>query len=529
MRLNIIVAVIFLFSCMASLNAPAQTRPAAVAAPVGRSWVEPPMPTTPGDHKLKFRAQIDGHTIELAYLLHLPANYDKNIGSYPMLMFLHGSGEAGTDLAGIYAWGPEQLLKSDDGDPQFSSTCPFIILSPQCPPHGERWDQEPIIQCVVKLLDHVMTKVRVDPDRVYCTGLSMGGTGTWEVALAAPDRFAAIAPISATKVEPELAAKVLNYVSVWSINGGLDYITLPESNVMIDALKNSRMEVRHSVLLNQGHEVWIATYNNPQFYEWLLSKRRPSPAQKKILDQQFAQFGKTFESNPPLPTKPGHYLLWADTKIGDQNERLDYVLYLPRNYTPHGAKSPVLLFEHELHSMGQDVNDICLHGPDAELEKKENAALAQNFPFVVISPLRPIAAYWEQRQTGDAMIALVKDLAGKLNIDSSHVCITGQDYGASGAWETALAAPNYFSSMALVCDKENFVPKAETAAALVHLPVWVSIAHDQTPSIDGFKTIFSHSKAPWKINDLTAHPYANAELYTWLLQQHRAQLAETSR
>src|SRR6185312_8308672 len=118
----------------------------------------------------------------LKYLIYQPADYDKQ-DKWPLLLFLHGAGERGDDLELVKKHGPPKLAAE-------GKDFPFIVVSPQCP--KDRW-WEPIE--LVALLDDIGSKYKVDADRIYVTGLSMGGFGTWRLAFYAPDRFAAIAPI----------------------------------------------------------------------------------------------------------------------------------------------------------------------------------------------------------------------------------------------------------------------------------------------------------------------------------------------
>ena len=121
-------------------------------------------------------------TEKLDYLLYLPRNYQSTRLRWPLMLFLHGAGESGTNLAKVKIHGPPKLVETNQ-------SFPFILVSPQSP--GRGWDPE----ALNALLDEMMSRYRVDKERVYLTGLSMGGYGTWTLAAAHPDKFAAIAPI----------------------------------------------------------------------------------------------------------------------------------------------------------------------------------------------------------------------------------------------------------------------------------------------------------------------------------------------
>src|SRR5262245_37617758 len=123
-------------------------------------------------------AQLDTVVkVRLGYLLYLPMDYDQsNEKSWPLVLFRHGAGERGDDLEKVKTHGPPKLIAA-------GKEFPFIVVSPQCP-KGKWW--EPIE--LLALLDEIAGKYRVDPERIYVTGLSMGGFGSWRLAFYAPDR-----------------------------------------------------------------------------------------------------------------------------------------------------------------------------------------------------------------------------------------------------------------------------------------------------------------------------------------------------
>ncbi|HZK96805.1 MAG TPA: PHB depolymerase family esterase, partial [Prolixibacteraceae bacterium] len=134
---------------------------------------------------------------EINYLLFLPKDYAKTGKPSPMIVFLHGSGERGTDLEKVKAWGPPAIVEKN---PDF----PFIVVSPQCP-EGQWWNT----YLLKGMIDDMLAKYNVDKSRVYLTGLSMGGFGAWELAMTFPDYFAAVAPICGGG-NPLLASKLKN-------------------------------------------------------------------------------------------------------------------------------------------------------------------------------------------------------------------------------------------------------------------------------------------------------------------------------
>jgi predicted peptidase len=218
--------------------------------------------------KFKFRIT---RTVEMPYLYALPPDYEPGGKKrWPLLLFLHGAGERGTDVQRVAIHGPLKLVRQ-------GRSFPFIILAPLCP-EGRRWETESL----TRFLDEAVKKYAVDERRVYVTGLSMGGYGTWGLGLAQPERFAAIAPIcgGGTLIDILIArrrdATALQTLPVWAFHGARDNaVPLEESERLINALRKlGAKEVKFTVYPDAGHDAWTETYNNPEFYDWLLSHHR---------------------------------------------------------------------------------------------------------------------------------------------------------------------------------------------------------------------------------------------------------------
>ncbi|MEH1832004.1 MAG: prolyl oligopeptidase family serine peptidase [Nostoc sp.] len=244
------------------------------------------------------------------YLLFLPdglrpAGGDRNETQQlllPTILFLHGAGERGSNLDDVKKQGVAKIVEQQ---PEF----PFIVISPQCP-LGEYWN----VERLSALLDEVMfgdklfsrrgcangfegdapnvanaqrlaentaipspqsgyASYSVDADRVYLTGLSMGGYGTWHFAAAQPQRFAAIAPICGGG-NPQAVRKLKN-LPVWAFHGAKDNVVpLSESEIMVLELKACGGNVKFTVYPEADHDSWTQTYDNPELYEWFLQHQR---------------------------------------------------------------------------------------------------------------------------------------------------------------------------------------------------------------------------------------------------------------
>jgi predicted peptidase len=208
-------------------------------------------------------------TNHLDYLLYLPKDYSADpTKQWPLVLFLHGSGERGTNLMVVAKHGPPKLVAAGQ---QF----PFILASPQCP-EGQVWDDSALFG----LLDRLQSQLRVDPKRVYITGLSMGGYGTWSLITKHPERFAAAAPVcgGGERIRTLLPSQkeALKTLPVRVFHGGKDNVVpLAESERMVEAFKAAgNANITLTVYPEAGHDSWTATYGNPEFFEWLLKQSR---------------------------------------------------------------------------------------------------------------------------------------------------------------------------------------------------------------------------------------------------------------
>ncbi len=209
---------------------------------------------------------------DVPFLLYVPENYDPDGEPLPLLLFLHGAGErgkGGEELDRVAIHGPPKLAKA-------GKDLPFIVVSPQAP-EGEGW--QAIIEAwqpdiLNALLDRLERELNVDKSRVYLTGLSMGGFGSWRFAAANPERFAAVVPICGGG-EPDKMAESLAKVPIWAFHGAKDNVVqLEKSQEMVDAVKAAGGEIKFTVYPDAGHDSWTATYDNPEVTEWLLKHRR---------------------------------------------------------------------------------------------------------------------------------------------------------------------------------------------------------------------------------------------------------------
>jgi predicted esterase len=207
------------------------------------------------------------------YLLYVPKKAPES-GKYPLMLFLHGSGERGNDLNMLKRNGPPSFLDS-------ISNFPFIVVSPQCPAN-RNWDT----QNLLILLDHIEATLPVDKNKIYITGLSMGGFGTWGLAQAAPERFAAIAPICGGGNLERLC--IMRDLPVWAFHGAKDpTVPYTESQRLVDQLKKYESDVKFTLYPDAGYDSWTQTYKDQELYKWMLSKSKNKIA--PVIEQKTLQ------------------------------------------------------------------------------------------------------------------------------------------------------------------------------------------------------------------------------------------------
>lgn len=197
----------------------------------------------------------------IRYLLYLPKDYDSK-EKWPLMLFLHGRGESDGPLSIVKKWGPPRLIEHGENPP-------YIIVSPQCPPNPESWPKPAQQALLLALLDHINGSCKVDPDRVYLTGLSMGGYGSWRLAADHPERFAAVVPICGAGNPAD--AQKLKYLPIWVWHGTDDpAVPFQRSVEMVEAIKKAgSTTIRFTTLEGIGHNSWEAAYATPELYQWL--------------------------------------------------------------------------------------------------------------------------------------------------------------------------------------------------------------------------------------------------------------------
>lgn len=217
----------------------------------------------------------------IPYWLYLPENAAENDKKLPVVVFLHGMGQRGSNLDQVLAHGPPKLIAK-------GKHFPFIMIAPQCPNDSHKgrrnaksfwWHPEGPIDKVKSILNFETQRLgNVDPNRIYITGLSMGGFGTYQIVSRYPDYFAAAAPICGhgNRIEnKEALQKAFAKIPVWAFHGDRDNVVrLAEQQRTIKLLKEGGADIKFTIYPGVGHDSWTRTYNDPALYEWLLAQKK---------------------------------------------------------------------------------------------------------------------------------------------------------------------------------------------------------------------------------------------------------------
>ncbi|MEM1441586.1 MAG: prolyl oligopeptidase family serine peptidase [Verrucomicrobiota bacterium] len=199
------------------------------------------------------------------FWLFLPKRYEETKEALPLIIYLHGSSRRGEDPELVKANGiPPLLDEKDDFE--------FIVASPQAL-HNFPWQTSWRPNDLILLLDHLLAEYRIDPDRVYLTGLSMGGYGTWAGIAAHPDRFAAAIPICGGG-DPDWGASI-GTIPIWAFHGDEDRIVPVDRSIsMVEAVKAAGGNAKLTRYPGVGHDSYTQTYANPEVFAWMLEQKR---------------------------------------------------------------------------------------------------------------------------------------------------------------------------------------------------------------------------------------------------------------
>jgi len=220
---------------------------------------------------------IKNEGLELKYAVYLPRAYDPS-RAWPLILFLHGSGESGTDGSRELAQGlPRELVSNPD-------LWPFIVIIPQKPSQDTEWEQYELD--LMTMLAHARREYNVDPERLVLTGLSQGGHGAWVLAGRHRELWAAVVPVCGYGTTQNTKPGVFNgtvaelahgigTLPLWAFHGEADdVVPVAETRTMIAELEKAGAKPRVTVYPGVGHGCWERAYGEPELPRWLLAQRR---------------------------------------------------------------------------------------------------------------------------------------------------------------------------------------------------------------------------------------------------------------
>jgi len=197
---------------------------------------------------------------ELGYALHIPKNTKEK---KPLIIFLHGSGEKGTDIEKVKVHGPFKYMKTHELD--------AYVLAPQCP-ENEYWDSE----VLYRLIQKIQKENNIDASRIYLTGLSMGGWGAWNLAFAHPEMFAALVPICGfVDRVPMIEDCKIKSIPIRIFHGLMDdVVDISYATTIYKKLKACNANVSLTIFDDANHDSWTRVYDNPEIYDWMFKQQK---------------------------------------------------------------------------------------------------------------------------------------------------------------------------------------------------------------------------------------------------------------
>lgn len=244
---------------------------------------EPAKDALPGVWNKRVLADVRDKLPEgLPYRLYVPRGYDRT-RQYPFIVYLHGAGERGTNNEShVSRNGAPRLIN------ELQALTPCFVMAPQCPADrrwvevnwGERephkMPQQPSepMRLLMQLLDELPQEFSFDARRIYLTGISMGGFGTWDLLVRRPNFFAAAIPVCGGA--DNSTASQIKHIPVWTFHGEADdVVTVGRTRGMVEAMKAAGAAIQYTEYPGVGHNSWDKAYAETGLFEWMLAQRRP--------------------------------------------------------------------------------------------------------------------------------------------------------------------------------------------------------------------------------------------------------------
>ena len=433
------------------------------------------------ERNLKYgKASFEG---KLPYLFSRPEDFSEK-KKYPVILFLHGAGTRGSDLARLEKNGCFRDILEMAGE-----KC--LIFAPQCAKGA--WFA--IMPDLVAFCEHIRALPEVDASRFYLTGNSMGGSGTWDLSYLHPEFFAATAPLCGSGRKGY--SKKLTDLPIWVFHGLLDpTVPCEESILMVKAINERGGNAKFTPFETLEHDCWSTVYKMPALYEWMLSH-----VQGENVTRQ-----EESEEEPIVAEHP----YTVETFAGKRR----YLLSRPSDFSP-GCRYPVILFLHGSGERGQNTEKLEAHSTWRHLRQMAGERC------ILVSPLCD-GVDWNENMPD--LIALCEHLRALPEVDPSRFYLTGISMGGNGAWELAMLRPHFFAAVAPICG----MGIGGFAKRLVGVPVWafhgmldpLVLCEESIRTVSVVNRSGGHARLTLyetlKHNSWDA-AYTTPELYEWML------------
>lgn len=505
MRNSLLLGAVLLFGLTVSANADSIKDNNPEATPGQQVLMKAELPAKVGDPRHGEDKIDESKTETVDFWFFFPSDDSaKTDAGYPLMLFMHGAGERGDDPEKVKMHGPAKLC----ADPEIAKTWRFITVSPQCKPDVD-WSP---LQMMV-LIDRICEAYPVDRSRIYVTGLSMGGFGTWGVGAIGAGKIAAIAPICGWYATEKAG---LITMPVWAFHGDADpAVNIKSGRAIVNAVKEAgNRDVAFTVYPGVQHDSWTRTYDNPMFYDWLLSKQLPP-----VISGPKVEPGKQVLMKATLPAKAGGGMFRGEDRLDpERKEDLSFWAFQPSDDSAKTEEGyPLLVFMHGAGERGSNPNLLKRYGPP---KLCDNPEIAKTWKFFTVSPQCKENSAWSPLQ----ILAFIDEVCAKYPIDKSRIYVTGVSLGGFGTWGVATIGAGKIAAVAPVCGSYG-----TDKAAAVTMPVWAFHGEvDPVVKIEGDQAMIDAvKKAGNEDVKFTVYPgvghdcwnlaYDEKELYEWLL------------
>ena len=444
-------------------------------------------------------AYEDSNGIAMPYRVYVPENPGTG-EPYPLVLYLHGAGARGDDN---HAQAKRNSVMQTLLNRENLAKYPCVVLAPQCP--MERWWDEPeITAALMGLLEQVRAAYPVDSARVYITGLSMGGYGTWGMLAAWPDYFAAAVPICGGG-EPNSVA-LFKDVPIWTFHGARDgTVPVQQSRDMVEALEAVGGNVKYTEYPGERHACWEVAYREPDLFPWLFEQ---------------------FKSEAP-PVDP------IDMMTAEKYENLPYRIYVPEDT---GEKQyPLVLCLHGSGNRGDD--NLAQLGRSSAVHTLLAPDHLVKYPCIVLAPQCPEGQRWirgigqyDLPGNTEALMGLLEQIKANYPVDPARIYITGLSMGGFGTWGMLKTYPDYFAAAVPICGGWNLEEDVENAPKLKDIPIWAfhgaldddvpaERSRDMVQALEAVNGNVKYTEYPDGGHAIWDRVYNEPELLPWLFAQ----------